>query len=106
MSAGEFLIVSRVDHFWADDYLVGYGMCINKSIWIHKVPAIRQTEESTGETYMDYDTCESRLGTKGSCGCIRVQRRLTLENVNAKWLYDNLHRKPYTKVIIWDDSGR
>ena len=104
--AGEFLIVSRVDHFWADDYLVGYGMCINKSIWIHKVPAIRRTEESTGETYMDYDTCESRLGTKGSCGCIRVQRRLTPENVNAKWLYDNLHRKPYTKVIIWDDSGR
>ena len=55
---------------------------------------------------MDYDTCESRLGTKGSCGCIRVQRRLTPENVDAKWLYDNLRRKPYTKVIIWDDSGR
>ena len=104
--AGEFLIVSWDDYFWADDHLVGYGMCINKSIWIHKVPAIRRTEESTGETYMDYDTCERRLGTKASSGCIRVQRRPTPENVNAKWLYDHLSHKPYTKVMIWDDSGR
>ena len=69
----------------------------------------RRKRQYTAETFihgLDYDTCESRLGMKGSCGCIRVQRRLTPENVNAKWLYDNLRRKPFTKVIIWDDSGR
>ena len=39
-------------------------------------------------------------------GCIRVQRQLTPEGVNAKWLWDHLSRKPYTKVIIWDDLDR
>jgi hypothetical protein len=35
-----------------------------------------------------------------------VQRQLTPEGVNAKWLWDNLSRNPCTKVIIWDDLDR
>ena len=102
--AGEFLIVSWEGDFWAGTYLCRYGMRINKSIFLHEVPAIRRLEEFTGEITMDQNTLESRLGQKDSCGCIRVQRRPTPEGINAEWLFKNLHRTPCTKVMIWDDS--
>ena len=104
--AGEFLVVSWEGDFWADDYLCGYGMRINKSIFIHQVPGILRTDETTGREFLDYDTCESRLGKKDSHGCIRVQRQLTPEGVNAEWLFKNLRRIPFTKVMIFDDSAR
>ena len=103
--AGEFLIVKRVDAFWSDDYYCASGLCINKSIWIHEVPGILRKDESTGREYLDYDFCERSLGRKSSFGCIRVQRHPTPEGVNGRWLYENLHCSPSTKVIIWDDSG-
>ena len=104
--AGEYLIVSRVDEFWADDYLCAFGMRINKSILIHEVPRILRKDERTGREFFDTEICERQLGKKASSGCIRVQRRPTDEGVNARWLYENLHRSPCTKVIIWDDRGR
>ena len=102
--AGEFLIVSWEGDFWADDYFCAYGMRINKSIFIHQVPGILRTDEHTGREFLDYDTCESRLGKKDSGGCVRVQRHPTPEGVNAEWLFQNLRRTPCTKVIIWDDA--
>ena len=70
--AGEFLIVSWEGDFWAGSYFCGYGMRINKSIFLHQVPGILRTDASTGREYLDYATCESRLGKKDSHGCIRV----------------------------------
>ena len=102
--AGEFLIVSWEGDFWADDYFCAYGMRINKSIFIHQVPGILRTDEHTGREFLDYGTCESRLGKKDSGGCVRVQRHPTPEGVNAEWLFQNLRRTPCTKVIIWDDA--
>ena len=104
--AGEFLMVSWTGGFWAGSLWCDMGIRINSGILIHEVPSLERTNESTGETYRDYSRCERYLGEKASHGCIRVQRQLTPEGVNAKWLWDNLHRKPYTKVIIWDDLDR
>ena len=103
--AGEFLMVSWVGGFQAETLWCAYGMRINSGILIHEVPS-REETNSKGETYTSYARCERYLGEKASHGCIRVQRQLTPEGVNAKWLWDHLSRKPYTKVIIWDDLNR
>ena len=103
--AGEFLMISWVGGFQAETLWCAYGMRINSGILIHEVPS-RQETNKAGETYTSYARCERYLGEKASHGCIRIQRQLTPEGINAKWLWDNLHRKPYTKVIIWDDLDR
>ena len=98
-------MVSWVGGFQAETLWCAYGMRINSGILIHEVPS-RQETNKAGETYTSYARCERYLGEKASHGCIRVQRQLTPEGVNAKWLWDHLSRKPYTKVIIWDDLDR
>jgi len=103
--AGEFLMVSWVGGFRAETLWCAYGIRINSGILIHEVPSREETDRN-GVTFTSYARCERYLGEKASHGCIRVQRQLTPEGVNAKWLWDNLHRKPYTKVIIWDDLDR
>ena len=103
--AGEFLMVSWVGGFQAETLWCAYGMRINSGILIHEVPS-RQETNKAGETYTSYARCERYLGEKASHGCIRVQRQLTPEGVNAKWLWDHLSRNPCTKVIIWDDLDR
>ena len=104
--AGEYLMISWVGGFWAGDLFCDMGMRINSGILIHEVPCKIEKNEATGEEIRDFSRCERYLGDKASHGCIRVQREKTPEMVNAKWLWDNLNRKPYTKVIIWDEIGR
>ena len=104
--AGEFLMVSWVGGFQAETLWCAYGIRINSGILVHEVPSREETDSRTGEKTVSYRRCERYLGEKASHGCIRVQRQLTPEGVNAKWLWDHLSRKPYTKVIIWDDLNR
>ena len=105
--AGEFLVVSWTGGFWSEGNLwCDMGMRINSGILLHEVPCRILTDETTGEKKKDYSRCERYLGEKASHGCIRIQKEKTPEGVNAKWLWDNLSRKPYTKVIIWDDLDR
>ena len=104
--AGEYLMVSWTGGFWAGQLYCDMGIRINSGILIHEVPVLIKKDETTGEEIRDYNRCERYLGEKASHGCIRVQREKTPEGVNAKWLWDNLHRKPYTKVIIWDEIDR
>ena len=103
--AGEFLMVSWVGGFRAETLSCAYGIRINSGILVHEVPSREETDRN-GVTFTSYARCERYLGEKASHGCIRVQRQLTPEGVNAKWLWDHLNRKPYTKVIIWDDLDR
>ena len=103
--AGEFLMVSWVGGFRAETLWCAYGIRINSGILVHEVPSREETDRN-GVAFTSYARCERYLGEKASHGCIRVQRQLTPEGVNAKWLWDNLHRKPCTKVIIWDDLDR
>ena len=98
-------MISWVGGFQAETLWCAYGMRINSGILIHEVPSREETDRN-GNTFTSYSRCERYLGEKASHGCIRVQRQLTPEGVNAKWLWDHLSRKPYTKVIIWDDLDR
>ena len=104
--AGEFLMVSWTGGFWAGSLFCDMGMRINSGILIHEVPCLIEKDEKTGEETRNYARCERYLGEKASHGCIRVQREKTPEGVSIKWLWDNLHRTPCTKVIIWDEIGR
>lgn len=99
--AGEYLMVSWTGGFWAGDLFCDMGIRINSGILVHEVPC-----KINEENVRDYTRCERYLGEKASHGCIRVQREKTPEGINAKWLWENLHRKPYTKVIIWDEIDR
>ena len=105
--AGEFLLVSWTGGFWSDGGLFcNMGLRVNSGILLHEVPCIIRTDETTGAERKDYSRCERYLGEKASHGCIRVQKELTPEGVNMKWLWDNLPRKPYVKIIIWDEIDR
>ncbi len=104
--AGEFLMVSWTGGFWAGSLFCDMGMRINSGILIHEVPCLIEKNETTGEEVRNYARCERYLGEKASHGCIRVQREKTPEGVGIKWLWDNLHRSPCTKVLIWDEIGR
>lgn len=103
--AGEFITVSWTGGFWSGNLFCDMGIRINDGILLHEVPCIIKTAEDGTET-KDYSRCERYLGEKASHGCIRIQKEKTPEGINMKWLWDNLSRKPYTKVIIWDDAGR
>lgn len=106
--AGEFLIVSWTGGFWSEEIYCDYALRINGGILLHEVPCYPIWSESDPTKMVDKDFAnfEGYLGEKASHGCIRIQRRKTPENVNAKWLWDNLNRKKDTKVIIWDELGR
>ena len=104
--AGEYLMISWVGGFQAETLWCAYGIRINSGILIHEVPSREEVNSKTGEKTVSYRRCERYLGEKASHGCVRVQRQLTPEGVNAKWLWDNLSRNPCTKVIIWDDLDR
>ncbi|MGN1021375.1 MAG: L,D-transpeptidase family protein [Aristaeellaceae bacterium] len=106
--AGEFLIVSWTGGFWSEEIYCDYALRINGGILLHEVPCypIFDANDATKMVDKDYANFETYLGEKASHGCIRIQRRKTPEGVNMKWLWDNLNRKSYTKVIIWDEKGR
>lgn len=105
--AGEFLIVSWTGGFWSGDMYCDYALRINGGILLHEVPCFPAFDPVSGKlTDKDFANFENFLGEKASHGCVRIQRRESPEGVNMKWLWDNLNRKAYTKVIIWDELGR
>ena len=106
--AGEFLIVSWTGGFWSEEIYCDYALRINGGILLHEVPCypVFDSSDPTKMIDKDYANFETYLGEKASHGCIRIQRRKTPEGINMKWLWDNLNRRSYTKVIIWDEAGR
>lgn len=101
--SGEFVIISpRMGGFAAGNLWCAYGMRLNGGCAIHQVPYIG--DENTPPSRQDYSTTVKQLGSKASHGCIRVQKDENENGQNMKWLWNNL--KKYTKVLIWDDTGR
>ena len=100
--AGEFFMISRAGGFAAGNLYCAYGMRVNDGTLIHEVPYIGT--EKTPVSERDYSIEAAKLGKKASHGCIRVQRATNEQGQNIKWLWDNI--KLYTKVLIWDDTGR
>ena len=101
--SGEFVIISpKMGGFAAGNLWCAYGMRLNGGCAIHQVPYIGN--EDTPGNRQDYSTTVKYLGQKASHGCIRVQKELNEQGQNMKWLWNNL--KKFTKVLIWDDTGR
>lgn len=97
--AGEFMIVSWTGGFWSGNMFCDLALRVNGGILIHEVPCLIDDDGNRNYAYF-----EKLLGQKASHGCIRVQRELTEEGINMRWLWDNL--KMNTRVFIWDDVGR
>lgn len=98
--AGEYFLCSKVGDFPAGNLTCGYGMRIAGGCLLHEVPYIYNEKYSI----KDYSYTEKYLGEKASHGCVRVQRKRNEQDINMKWIWDNVPLK--TKVLIWDDSGR
>ena len=98
--SGEFLMTSKVGTFLSDNLSCGLAIRFNKGDLLHEVPHILQADGTRS-----YKSCEPKLGTKASHGCIRVQRKTTPEGVNMSWIWEN-HRKNI-RLMIWEDwQGR
>ncbi len=100
--SGEYVMISKIGGFAAGNLWCAYGMRINGGCAIHEVPYIGK--EDTPSSRRDYSSTVKLLGQKASHGCIRVQRATNEAGQNIKWLWNNM--KKYTKVLIWEDSGR
>ncbi len=97
--AGDYLVVSWTGGFYSGNMYCDMALRINAGILLHEVPCLFNADGSR-----NYAPFEPLLGSKASHGCIRIQRALTPENTNMRWLWDNL--KMNTRVFIWEDKGR
>ena len=101
--SGEFLLKSKVGGFKSDNMFCDKAIRFNKGDLLHEVPSVTYRDGSK-----DYSTCEAKLGTKASHGCIRVQRKRTPEGVNMSWIWNKVSgNKSNVKLVIWEDwQGR
>ena len=98
--SGEFMIVSRVGDFKSDNLVCAIGLRFNSGDLLHEVPHTLNADGSK-----NYKNCESKLGTRASHGCIRVQRLRNADGINMRWIWDNV--KNGTKLVVWEDyQGR
>ena len=100
--SGEYVMISKMGGFAAGNLWCSYGMRINGGCAIHEVPYIG--DDDTPADRRDYSSTVKLLGSKASHGCIRVQKDANKQGQNIKWLWNNI--KKFTKVLIWDDTGR
>lgn len=101
--SGEFLLTSKVGDFKSDNLTCAKAIRFNDGDLLHEVPYVLAAD---GVSRI-YDTCEPKLGTKASHGCIRVQRKKTPEGVNMYWIWDSLKKNSKTRLLIWEDwQGR
>jgi len=97
---GEYLLSSWTGGFWSGNMYCDMGIRFNGGDLLHLVPALINKRDGS----YNFAPFEPLLGNRASHGCIRVQRVLSPEGFNMKWLWDNLKRN--TKMIVWDDSDR
>ncbi len=100
--SGEFLMTSKVGDFPSGNLVCPKAIRFNSGDLMHEVPYIRS--EGGAKSYAG---TESRLGTRASHGCIRVQRKETPEGVNMQWIWAHLGKNSKTRLLIWEDwQGR
>jgi len=98
--SGEFIIISRVGDFKSDSLICGMGLRFNSGDLLHEVPHVLNADGTK-----NYKTCEAKLGTRASHGCIRTQRLKNPDGINMTWIWNNI--KVGTKLVIWEDyQGR
>ncbi len=102
--SGEFLLVSKVGDFRSDAMICSYAIRFDGGDLLHEVPHVKNADGGK-----NYKSTEYKLGTRGSHGCIRVQRLKNADGVNMLWLWNhlNVNAKSGTRMVIWEDfQGR
>ena len=99
-ASGEFMLVSPTGGFWSGNMFCDMAIRFNGGDLIHEVPCLVSSDGST----KDYSPFESKLGSKASHGCVRIQRKQNEDGINMKWIWQN--RKMGIKVLVWDDTNR
>lgn len=98
---GEFITIAHGEGYWSESLFTDLPIRFNGGTMLHEVPCVIG---ESGDKY--YGIYESRLGSKHSSGCVRVDYRENEEGYNMAWLYNNLKRSHPYKIIIWDDRNR
>ena len=101
---GEFLLVSKVGDFRSDAMICRFAIRFDGGDLLHEVPHVKNADGTR-----NYKATEYKLGTRGSHGCIRVQRLTNADGINTQWLWNNLNvsAKSGTRMVIWEDfQGR
>ncbi|GHV28142.1 hypothetical protein FACS18948_6700 [Clostridia bacterium] len=98
-AAGEYLAYSWTGGFYSGNLYCDMGIRYNGGDLLHLVPGLFRKDGT-----LNHAPFEPLLGSRASHGCVRVQRVLSPEGINMKWIWDNLKRN--TKMIIWDDFDR
>ena len=101
---GEFILVSRTGDLKSDRMTSRYAIRYNAADYIHEVPHVKNADKS-----LNYKATEYKLGTRGSHGCIRVQRLTNPDGINMKWLSEHVYvsSKKGSRLVIWEDfQGR
>ncbi|MDD2649202.1 MAG: L,D-transpeptidase family protein [Eubacteriales bacterium] len=99
-ASGEFMLVSPTGGFKSGNMFCDMAIRFNGGDLIHEVPYILASDGVT----KDYSAFESKLGSKASHGCVRIQRKANEDGYNMRWIWNN--RKMGVKVLVWDDSNR
>lgn len=101
---GEFVTVSHTGTLRDSSkypMLCDYAIRFNGGILVHEVPHKQRADGSS-----DFSLYEPLLGSEASHGCVRVQRAMTPEGYNHKWIWDNFERGAPYKVLVWDEFHR
>lgn len=102
--SGEFMLISKVGDFRSDAMICSMAIRFNGGDLLHEVPHVTNADGSK-----NYKSTEFKLGSRGSHGCIRVQRLKNADGINMAWLWNNLDvgASGGTKLVIWEDfQGR
>ena len=81
-----------------------YALKFNAADYLHEVPYITQNGEKNYKPY------ETKLGTRASNGCLRVQRNKNAKGYNMRRLAELIKKradKNCVKLVVWEDyQGR
>ena len=104
--SGEYLIIYTKTGALIDGNMhCDYALKFNDADYLHEVPYIKNADGT--KNYKGYET---KLGTRASHGCIRVQRSANPDGYNMSTLASLIKKrkdKNCVKMIIWEDyEGR
>ena len=82
-----------------------YALKFNAADYLHEVPYILGSDGNK-----NYNGYESKLGTRASHGCLRVQRNKNARGYNMRELANLIKKRKDTncvKLVVWEDyEGR
>ena len=104
--SGEYLIIYTKTGALIDGNMhCDYALKFNVADYLHEVPYILSSDGSK-----NYNGYESKLGTRASHGCLRVQRNKNAKGYNMRELANLIKKRTDTncvKLVVWEDyQGR